>query len=185
MEWDENKKVPQVKDSEDEKTFVLPPLFAYSSRNRPHRVPSYPMPVTEQPVATYSPKVAFDAKLAECISKTVLSLPRTKRQLSALKRRLYLISGHSLFVFMHYYTTKFGFVNPLFENFYANFFNKKGFPSCLKESLHSYYRTNILIAFTATPSRNSPTSPRAKKLPVASHIDTRVPRGKVRPNFLR
>ena len=63
------------------KTFVLPPLFAYSSRNRPRRVPSYPMPVTEQPVATYS-HIVFDAKLAECISKTVLSLPRTKRQFS-------------------------------------------------------------------------------------------------------
>ena len=64
--------------------FVLPPLFVYPSRNRPHRVPSYPMPVTEQPVATYSPLV-FDAKLAECISKTVLLLPRTKRQLSVHK----------------------------------------------------------------------------------------------------
>ena len=125
MEWNENKKVLQVKDSEDEKTFVLPPLFAYSSRNRPHRVPSYPMPVTEQPVATYSPKVAFDAKLAECISKTVLSLPRTKRQLSVHKRRLYLISGHSLFVFMHYYTINFRFVNPFLKNSYKFFFNKK------------------------------------------------------------
>ena len=96
---------------------------------------------------------------------------------------LYLISGHCLFVLCTYYTTNFVFVNP-FLNFYAKISIKR--LSVRVEGKPFYhYRTNILIAFTAMPSLNSPTSPRAKKAPPASHIDTRVPRGKSRPNFLR
>ena len=98
---------------------------------------------------------------------------------------LYLISGHCLFVLCTHYTTFFALVNPFFEILCEFFCIKKSFLSLLKGSLRHYYSTNILIAFTAIPSLNSPTSPRAKKLPSASQRETRVPRGKSRPIFLR
>ena len=102
---------------------MLPPLFAYPSRNRPHRVPSYPMPVTEQPVATYS-HMAFDAKLAECISKTIPSLPRTKRQFSVHAESLVLDFRSSPFCIMHLLYHFFCACQPFFE-FLCNFFYKK------------------------------------------------------------
>ena len=116
--------------------FVLPPLFAYSSQNRPRRVPSYPMPVTEQPVATYLPKVAFDAKLAECISKTDLSLPRTKRQFSVHAECPVLDFRSSPFCIMHPLYHFFRACQSLFlkkySNFCINFFDRYFTKDCKK-----------------------------------------------------
>jgi hypothetical protein len=72
------------------------------------------MPVTEQPVATYLP-MAFDAKLAECISKTVLSLPRTKRQFSVHTECLVLNFRSSPFCIMHLLYHEFRLCQAFFE----------------------------------------------------------------------
>ena len=107
------------------KTFVLPPLFAYSSRNRPRRVPSYPMPVTEQPVATYLSFGDFRCKARGVYFQN--SPVTASHQTAVLCAHVTFCTRFPVVAFLYYapIIPLFSRLSTPFLNFYANFFYKK------------------------------------------------------------